>query len=90
MKLHDYQEYAVKFIEEHPISALLLDMGLGKTLTTLTAVNNLIYDLFEISRVLVIASSQRYMACRNRKVGTSEALKIQRGSWYSGGKNSST
>ncbi len=29
MKLHDYQEYAVGFIEEHPISALLLDMGLG-------------------------------------------------------------
>ena len=29
MKLHDYQEYAVKFIEEHKISALFLDMGLG-------------------------------------------------------------
>ena len=35
MKLHDYQEYAVKFIEEHKIAALLLDMGLGKTITTL-------------------------------------------------------
>ena len=29
MKLHDYQEYAVKFIEEHQTAALLLDMGLG-------------------------------------------------------------
>ena len=29
MKLHDYQEYAVKFIEEHTIAALFLDMGLG-------------------------------------------------------------
>ena len=29
MKLHDYQEYAVRFIEEHPIAALFLDMGLG-------------------------------------------------------------
>lgn len=29
MKLHDYQEYAVKFIEEHEVAALLLDMGLG-------------------------------------------------------------
>ena len=29
MKLHDYQEYAVNFIKEHPIAALLLDMGLG-------------------------------------------------------------
>ena len=45
MKLHDYQEYAVKFIEEHKIAALLLDMGLGKTITTLTAINNLMYDL---------------------------------------------
>lgn len=55
MKLHDYQEYAVKFIEEHKIAALLLDMGLGKTITTLTAINNLIYDLFEVRRVLIIA-----------------------------------
>lgn len=29
MKLHDYQEYAVRFIKEHPTAALLLDMGLG-------------------------------------------------------------
>ncbi len=29
MKLHDYQEYAVKFIEEHKIATLFLDMGLG-------------------------------------------------------------
>ena len=55
MELHDYQKYAVKFIEEHKIAALLLDMGLGKTITTLTAINNLIYDLFEIRKVLIIA-----------------------------------
>lgn len=55
MKLHDYQEYAVKFIEEHKTAALLLDMGLGKTITTLTAINNLIYDLFEVRKVLIIA-----------------------------------
>lgn len=54
MKLHDYQKYAVRFIEEHPISALLLDMGLGKTITTLTAINNLMYDMFEIRKVLII------------------------------------
>ena len=47
MKLHDYQKYAVKFIEEHPVSALLLDMGLGKTITTLTAINNLMFDMFD-------------------------------------------
>ena len=55
MKRHDYQEYAVKFIEEHKIAALLIDMGLGKTITTLTAINNLIYDLFEVRKVLIIA-----------------------------------
>jgi len=55
MKLHDYQEYAVKFIEEHPNAALLLDCGLGKTITTLTAINNLMFDSFEIHKVLVIA-----------------------------------
>lgn len=55
MKLHDYQEYAVNFIEEHPIAALLLDMGLGKTVTTLTAINDLMYDSFDVSKVLIIA-----------------------------------
>lgn len=54
MELHDYQKYAVKFIEEHPISALLLDMGLGKTITTLTAINNLMFDMFEVRKVLII------------------------------------
>ena len=44
MELHDYQKYAVRFIEEHPIAALFLDMGLGKTITTLTAIHNLMFD----------------------------------------------
>ena len=55
MKLHDYQEYAVKFIKEHETAALLLDMGLGKTVTTLTAINDLMYDSFEVQKVLIIA-----------------------------------
>lgn len=55
MKLHDYQEYAVKFIEEHSVSALLLDMGLGKTIITLTAINNLMFDMFQVKKVLIIA-----------------------------------
>lgn len=52
---HEYQRYAAEYIITHPVTALLLDMGLGKTVTTLTAVNELIYDYFEISKVLVIA-----------------------------------
>ena len=55
MKLHDYQKYAVRFIEEHPIAALFLDMGLGKTITTLTAIHNLMFDLFAVRKVLMIA-----------------------------------
>ncbi len=52
---HDYQKYAIQFIEEHPIAALFLDMGLGKTAITLMAILSLMYDRFEISKVLVIA-----------------------------------
>ena len=50
---HDYQQYAIQFLTEHPVAALLLDMGLGKTVTTLTAINELLFDRFEIRRVLV-------------------------------------
>ena len=52
---HEYQRYAAEYIITHPVTALLLDIGLGKTVTTLTAANELMYDYFEISKVLVIA-----------------------------------
>lgn len=52
---HDYQAYTTKYIEEHPIAAVLLDMGLGKTVSTLTALNDLLFDSFEIHKVLVVA-----------------------------------
>lgn len=52
---HDYQTYAKSFILEHPIAAILLDMGLGKTAITLTALCDLLFDSFEAHRVLVIA-----------------------------------
>ena len=52
---HDYQQYAIDFIESHKTAAVLLDMGLGKTVITLTALNDLLFDRFEISRILVIA-----------------------------------
>ena len=35
---HDYQDYAIRYIEKHPVAAVLLDMGLGKTIISLTAV----------------------------------------------------
>ena len=52
---HDYQAFATEFILSHPVAAVLLDMGLGKTVITLTAIEQLIHDRFEVSRVLVIA-----------------------------------
>lgn len=52
---HEYQAFATRYVEEHPISALLVDMGLGKTVITLTALNNLMFDSFDIHKVLVIA-----------------------------------
>ena len=52
---HNYQIYATEFIEEHPVAAVLLDMGLGKSVITLSAINNLCLDTFEVQRVLVIA-----------------------------------
>jgi len=52
---HEYQEYAIKFILSHPIAAILLEMGLGKSVITLTAIFELTLDSFLIRKVLVIA-----------------------------------
>jgi SNF2 family DNA or RNA helicase len=52
---HEYQTFATNFILEHPVSAILLDMGLGKSVITLTAIQSLMRDSFEVHRVLVIA-----------------------------------
>ena len=52
---HEYQKYATEKIINLPACGLFLEMGLGKTVSTLTAINELIYDRFEVERVLVIA-----------------------------------
>lgn len=52
---HKYQQYAIEYIETHPVSAVLLDMGLGKTSITLTALQDLLFDRFEAHKVLIIA-----------------------------------
>lgn len=54
-KPHDYQQFAINYILEHSIAAVILGMGLGKTSITLTAIEQLIYDSFEVSKVLVVA-----------------------------------
>ncbi len=52
---HEYQKYAANYICSHPVCAVFLDMGLGKTSITLTAVADLLFDRFEVHKVLVIA-----------------------------------
>ena len=54
-KPHAYQAHCIRKIEEIPKLGLFLDMGLGKTVTTLTAVKDLKYNRFEVRKVLVIA-----------------------------------
>lgn len=54
-KPHNYQAFASEFILEHPVCCLMLDMGLGKTIITLTALWELVLDRFDVSRILVIA-----------------------------------
>ena len=52
---HKYQAYAIDFIEQNNIAAVLLEMGLGKTIITLTAIDNLLFDYFLVHKVLIIA-----------------------------------
>ena len=54
-KAHDYQKRAIDLVVKLPKIGLFLDMGLGKTVITMTAVQELMYDRFEVSKVLVIA-----------------------------------
>lgn len=53
-RAHSYQQYAINFITHNPITAVLLDMGMGKTAITLMAIDYLMYEYFEIVKVLVI------------------------------------
>lgn len=54
-KPYAYQQRAIDVIESNPCYGLFLDMGLGKTVITLTAIESLIYEQFEVSKVLIIA-----------------------------------
>lgn len=53
-KPHNYQKYAVEYIKSHPVASILLDMGLGKTVISLTAMADLLFDSFEVHKILVI------------------------------------
>lgn len=51
---HKYQQYAIDFIIKNPITAILLDMSMGKTAICLMAIQHLMYESFEVNKVLVI------------------------------------
>ena len=53
--LHKYQQACGEHIITHPFCGLFIDMGLGKTATTLTAIDELMNDYCEINSALVIA-----------------------------------
>ena len=54
-KPHDYQRHTTQFIIDHPEAAIFLGMGMGKTISALTAIDELINNRFETNRALVIA-----------------------------------
>ena len=54
-QLHGYQRYCVEFVMKHPEALLILSMGLGKSVTSLYSILDLMFDRFEVSKVLIIA-----------------------------------
>lgn len=52
---HEYQQFCIDFLLSHPAAGLFLKPGMGKTSIALTAADRLLYDRFEVSKVLVIA-----------------------------------
>jgi SNF2 family DNA or RNA helicase len=72
---HDYQKYAEEFIIKNPACGLMLDMGLGKTVISLTAIWLLLFDYFEFSKVLVIAPLRVAHDTWSKECGKWEHLK---------------
>ncbi len=72
---HGYQQYCIDRIIPDRYLGLFLDMGLGKTVITLTAVNELIYNRFEVGRVLVIALKKVAESTWTDEAGKWEHLK---------------
>ena len=73
---HEYQRYAVEYIKSHPVAAVLLSMGLGKTSISLTAINDLLFDSFEIHKVLIIAPLRVASVTWSAEIEKWEHLKI--------------
>ena len=72
---HEYQRYCINRILDTPMLGLFLDMGLGKTVITLTAINELIYNRFAVGRVLIIAPKKVAEATWSTEAAKWEHLK---------------
>ena len=79
-KPHDYQLFAIHFIETHLEAAVLLECGLGKTSITLTALNDMMFDRFEVHKALIIAPIR---VCRNSWAAEIEKWDHLKGMTYS-------
>lgn len=54
-QIHEYQNYCIDFILDHPVCGIFLDMGCGKSIITLSALWLLALDSFDIGKILIIA-----------------------------------
>ena len=72
---HDYQAYATEFVLSHPYCGLILDMGLGKSVITLTALWDLLLDNFDVGCVLVVAPKRVAEDTWPREIAKWEHLK---------------
>ena len=84
-KPHKYQEHCIEKVIDNKAVGLLLDMGLGKTIITLTAINELVYNRLEVSKVLVIAPKKVAESTWSREIGKWENLKLLKTSKVLGG-----
>lgn len=75
---HAYQRYCINRLIEDKALGLLLDMGLGKTVITLTAINDLKYNRFLVSKVLVIAPKKVAEATWAKEAAKWDHLKMLR------------
>ena len=74
-RAHEYQKAAEEFIITHPAAAVFLDLGLGKTVVTLTAAEKLLHDYFTVTRILVIAPLRVAMTTWPDEIGKWDHLR---------------
>ncbi len=83
--MHEYQTYGVEYIKDRHASGLFLDCGLGKTVTALTAIADMMFDSFEIKKTLVICPLRVAMSVWDREAEKWDHLRHLRISKVLGG-----